>query len=164
MANLTMDSITIRSELKPGDLSYVSYKQAKLYSDEYNFGVDFEQYVLAGMSEFAKSYDPEKDRVWICEHNHIIIGFLLLMHRENNSSQLRYFYLDKEYRGIGLGKKLMTLYLEFYKEKRYKSSYLWTTKNLDSAAVLYTKFGFKLTEEKETNAFGIALQEQRYEI
>ena len=93
-----------------------------------------------------------------------IIGFVLLMHRENNAAQLRYFYLKPEYRGIGLGKKLMCLYMEFLKEKGYQSSYLWTTHELQTAASLYTRYGFKLTEEKESTAFGKPLKEQRYDL
>lgn len=93
-----------------------------------------------------------------------MIGFLLLMHRENNAAQLRYFYLEPAYRGIGLGKKLMTLYIEFLRKCGYKSSYLLTTHELVSAASLYMRHGFKLSEEKESASFGKSLREQRYDL
>ncbi|HEU4934001.1 MAG TPA: GNAT family N-acetyltransferase [Pyrinomonadaceae bacterium] len=89
-------------------------------------------------------------------------GFLLLMHREANAAQLRYFLLAPEYRGIGLGKRLMDLYMEFLHACGYKSSYLWTTNEQEAAASLYRRYGFVLTEEKESTAFGKALKEQRY--
>jgi peptidyl-dipeptidase Dcp len=159
-----LDNIAVRTELKPGDLSFIIYKQTMLYYEEYNFGVDFESYAFAGMHEFCNNYNPEKDRIWICEHEGIIVGSLLLMHRENNSSQLRYFYTDSEYRGMGLGKKLMQLCMEFIRKKSYQSCYLWTTNELDSAISLYTRNGFKLAEEKESTAFGKKLHEQRYDL
>jgi GNAT superfamily N-acetyltransferase len=159
-----LDDIQIRTQLKPGDLGYVIYRHGKLYGDEYNYGVSFETYVGAGMYEFYKNYNPEMDRVWICEDNSIIVGFVLLMHRENNTAQLRYFYLEPGYRGIGLGKKLMQLYMDFLKDKCYQSSYLWTTHELQTAASLYTRHGFTLTEEKESTAFGKSLKEQRYDL
>jgi GNAT superfamily N-acetyltransferase len=159
-----LEIIQIRTELKPGDLGYVIYRHGKLYGEEYKYGVSFEAYVGAGMYEFYKNYDPELDRVWICEHNNRIVGFVLLMHREHNTAQLRYFYLEPEYRGIGLGKKLMELYMNFLKEKGYQSSYLWTTHELHSAASLYKRHGFKLTEEKQSTAFGKPLKEQRYDL
>ncbi|MGH9966315.1 MAG: GNAT family N-acetyltransferase [Pyrinomonadaceae bacterium] len=93
-----------------------------------------------------------------------IIGFLLLMHRENNAAQLRYFLIDSQYRGIGLGKRLMDLYMEFLHRCEYRSSYLWTTHELTAAASLYKKYGFKLTEEKESSVFGKPLREQRYDL
>ena len=156
--------ISIRTELKPGDLGYVIYRHGKLYNEEYNYGIIFETYVAVGIHEFYKNYNPEKDSVWICEHDQKIIGFLLLMHRENNVAQLRYFYIEPAYRGIGLGKKLMELYMNFLKGKGYRSSYLWTTHELYSAASLYKRHGFKLTEEKESTAFGKVLIEQRYDL
>jgi peptidyl-dipeptidase Dcp len=161
---IIIDDITIRTELKPGDLGYVIHRHGKLYGDEYDYGVSFETYVALGIFEFYKAYNPERDRVWICEHNEGIIGFLLLMHRENNAAQLRYFYIEPEYRGIGLGKKLMSLYMDFLLKCGYASSYLWTTHELVSAASLYLRHGFKLSEEKESTSFGKPLKEQRYDL
>jgi peptidyl-dipeptidase Dcp len=92
-----------------------------------------------------------------------MIGFLLLMDR-GNAAQLRYFLIQPEYRGIGLGAKLLSLYMDFLRECNYKESYLWTTHELYAAAHLYKRLGFQLTEEKESTAFGKPLREQRYEL
>ena len=159
-----LDDIRVRNELLPGDLGYVTYLHGLLYGMEYGYGVQFESYCAAGLHEFYENYDSARDRVWVCEHNHKIIGFLLLMHRENHAAQLRYFLIDPQYRGIGLGKRLMELYIEFLHLCAYQSSYLWTTHELTAAASLYKKHGFKLTEEKESTVFGKPLREQRYEL
>lgn len=161
---MKLSEISIRTTLVPGDLGYVIHMHGRVYKQEYNYGIEFESYVAAGLNEFYQHYDPTRDRVWICEHNKKIIGFLLLMHRENNSAQLRYFILEPEYRSIGLGKKLMTLYLDFLNQSGYTSSYLWTTDELPAAASLYTRFGFTLTEEKDSTAFGKPVKEQRYDL
>ena len=58
----------------------------------------------------------------------------------------------------------MTMYVEFMHACGYTSSYLWTTKELHAAAHLYKKFGFRLTEEKESTAFGKPVIEQRYDF
>ncbi|MBD0333677.1 MAG: GNAT family N-acetyltransferase, partial [Chitinophagaceae bacterium] len=147
---ITLNAISIRTDLQPGDLGYVMYRHGAVYKEEYNYGISFETYVGLGLYEFYSNYSHELDRVWIAEHDNRIIGFLFLMHRENNSAQLRYFLIEPEYRGIGLGKKLMELYMQFMREKGYQSSYLWTTHELDCAASLYKRHGFSLTEEKES--------------
>ena len=156
--------IRVRNDLRPGDLGYVIHMHGRLYGMEYNYGVEFEMYVAHGLAEFYEQYDPHKDRVWICEHGDRIVGFLLLMHREVNAAQLRYFLLEPEYRGIGLGKRLMDLYMDFLRERGYSSSYLWTTNEQEAAAALYKHYGFVLTEEKESTAFGKRLKEQRYDL
>lgn len=160
---ITLDDVSIRTNLQPGDIGYIIHLHGRLYKKEYNYGIDFEAYVAEGLAEFYQQYDPQKDRVWICEHGDKIIGFLLLMHR-GETAQLRYFILEEGYRGIGLGNKLMSLYMDFLHTHRYKSSYLWTTHELFAAAHLYKKHGFVLTEEKDSTSFGKPLKEQRYDL
>lgn len=160
---ITLEDIHIRTGLKPGDIGYVIYLHGQLYKKENNYGIEFETYVAAGLAEFYQQYDPQKDGVWICEHKNKIVGFLLLAHR-GEAAQLRYFILKPKYRGIGLGNKLMNLYMEHLKKCNYRSSYLWTTDELPASAHLYKKFGFTLTEEKPSTAFGKAVREQRYDL
>ena len=163
MNKITLNDICIRTELRPGDLGYVTYMHGALYSKEYSYGLQFESYVAKGLCEFYEKYNFERNRIWACEHNDRMIGFLLLMDR-GDAAQLRYFLIEPEYRGIGLGRKLLDLYMDFLHECGYKASYLWTTHELITAAALYKKLGFKLTEEKESTAFGKPLMEQRYDL
>lgn len=163
-STLVYKNISIRTELKAGDLGYVIYRHGKLYAEENGYGIAFEAYVAAGLAEFYRLYDAAKDRVWVCEDKGEIIGFLLLMHRSETTAQLRYFYLEPKFRGIGLGGFLMRLFMDFLKEKGYRSAYLWTTNEQSAAAALYERNGFRLTEEKESNAFGKPLIEQRFDL
>jgi len=158
-----MSDISIRIALQPGDIGYVVYMHGALYGMEYNYGIQFETYVAKGLCEFYETFDPQRNRVWVCEHNNKIIGFLLLMDRKE-AAQLRYFLVDPDYRGIGLGSKLLNRYMDFLRECRYKASYLWTTHELTTAASLYKRFGFQLTAEKESTSFGKTLREQRYDL
>ena len=163
MNNVSLRDISIRTELRPGDLGYVIYLHGTLYSKEYGYGIQFENYVARGLCEFFEKYHPKRNRVWVCEHNDRMIGFLLLMDR-GESAQLRYFLIEPEYRGIGLGSKLLKLYMDFLLECGYKVSYLWTTHELSTASFLYKRLGFQLTEEEESAAFGKPLKEQRYDL
>jgi len=163
MKSLTLQDIQIRTELKPGDLGYIIYLHGKLYHKEYQFGIAFETYVAQGLEEFYHQYNPENNRVWVCEHAGKMIGFMLLMNR-GEMAQLRYFIIEPAYRGLGLGKKLMELFMEFLKSRGYKGAYLLTTHELKTAASLYTRHNFILTEEKNTSTFGRPLIEHRYEL
>jgi peptidyl-dipeptidase Dcp len=156
--------VTVRTGFGPGDLGYVIHMHGRLYALEYGYGVPFEMYVAAGMRELYEGYDGDRDVVWLCEHRGRIVGSLFLEHRESHAAQLRYFLIEPEYRGIGLGKKLLGLYMSALVQRGYRSSYLWTTHELTAAAALYRRFGFELTEEKESAAFGKPLVEQRYDL
>ena len=160
---VSLDDISIRTELQPGDIGYITHLHGALYGKEYNYGIQFEMYVAKGLCEFYEKYDLARSRVWVCEDKNKIVGFLLLMDR-GESAQLRYFLIEPEYRGIGLGLKLMNLYMDFLRECGYQKSYLWTTHELTTAANLYKRFGFQLTEEKDSTSFGKPLREQRYDL
>ena len=159
---MTLEDINIRHDLRPGDLGYVIYRASKLAERENNYGVPFEAYVAGGLVQFYENYDPSRDHVWVCEHDSRIIGFLLLVHRENNTAQLKNFYLEPEYRGIGLGKKLMLQFISLLKENGYSSSYLWTTDEQQTATALYKRHGYVLAEEKQSVAFGRPVVEQKF--
>jgi peptidyl-dipeptidase Dcp len=163
MNKLSLDEISIRTSLQSGDIGYVTYLHGALYQKEYNYSIQFESYVAKGLCEFYEKYDLNTNRIWACEHDARMIGFLLLMNR-GEAAQLRYFLIEPAYRGIGLGSKLMNLYMDFLQECGYQRSYLWTTHELSTAAALYKRHGFTLTEEKESTAFGKPLKEQRYDL
>ena len=163
MNRISLEDISIRTELRPGDMGYATYMHGVLYHKEYNYSLQFESYVAKGLCEFYEKYEPKRNRIWACEHDNRMIGFLLLMDR-GETAQLRYFLIEPEYRGIGLGSKLLNLYMDFLRDCRYKGSYLWTTHELTTAAALYKRLGYQLTEEKESNSFGKPLTEQRYDL
>jgi len=137
-----LEEITIRTDLRPGDIGFVTYLHGDLYKKEYDYGIGFEYYVAVGLNEFYQQYDPSNNRIWMAEHQGNRVGFMLLMNRG----------------------EAVRLYMEFLKECKYKSSYLWTTHELDAAAHLYRKHGFVLTDEKESDAFGKHVIQNRYEI
>jgi peptidyl-dipeptidase Dcp len=163
MNKVSLGDISIRTELRPGDIGYVTFMHGRLYHQEYNYGLQFESYVAKGLCEFYDKYNPERNRIWACEDTGRMIGFLLLMDR-GQAAQLRYFLIEPEYRGIGLGAKLLNSYVDFLRECGYRKSYLWTTHELTVAAALYTRLGFILTEQKESANFGKPLIEQRYDL
>jgi ribosomal protein S18 acetylase RimI-like enzyme len=163
MSRMSLDQITIRNELKPGDIGYATYLHGSLYAREYGYGMQFETYVAEGLCEFMKRHNPGMDRVWVCEHEGRMVGFLLVMER-GEAAQIRYFLIAPEYRGFGLGSKLMSQCMEFIKDRGYRKAFLWTTHELTAAARLYSSAGFRLTVEKESTAFGKLIRERRYDL
>lgn len=159
-----LKDIRIRNEWRPGDLGTILHLHGVLYAGEYGYGPIFEAYVAEGLAEFQKRYDPELDRVWICEHDGAVVGSLVIMHRENGAAQLRYFLLLPGYRGIGLGKKLVDSAMGYLRERGYASCFLLTEKELSAAAALYRRAGFVLAEEHESSIFGRPGTECRYEL
>jgi peptidyl-dipeptidase Dcp len=159
-----MTPFSIRNTLIPGDLGQVAHLHGRIYAEEHGFGFGFETYVMASLVEFYSQYDPISDRVWVVEVQGKMVGFLLLMHRPDNQAQLRYFILEKAYRGIGLGKSLMNEWMTFFHEKGYSSAYLYTTSGLDSAIHLYESVGFRKVSEKISGEFGVPMNQILFQL
>ncbi|MCS5491449.1 GNAT family N-acetyltransferase [Algoriphagus limi] len=157
-------NITVRNDLQPGDLGQVAALHGRIYFEEHGFGMGFEAYVMESLLEFYRQYNPNRDRVWVVEREGKMIGFLLLMHRQDIQAQLRYFILEKPYRGMGLGKKLMEEWMDFYREKGYKGAFLYTTSGLDPAVSLYERFGFRKVSQIKSRNFGVPLLEMLYRL
>ena len=156
-------SITIRTFLRPGDIGYVIHLHGKIYGEEYGYGLGFEGYVAESMAEFCHNYNPGKDKVGICEADAGIVGFLSLVNR-GDASQLRYFLIEKAYRGSGLGNRLMNTFMNTLADMGYEKAYLLTSDDLPAAASLYMKHGFRLVSEEENDQFGKRVKLQRYEL
>jgi len=157
-----LDRVKIRHDLRPGDMGAVVSLHGILYSREYGYDHTFEAYVAAGTAEFALSFDARKDRLWIAEVGKETVGSIAIVRRPESEAQLRWFLIHPDWRGIGLGRILLTEALQFCRESGYKSVFLWTVSYLAAATHLYKSAGFVKTEEKTSRLWGHTITEERY--
>ena len=154
---------SMRYGLKPGDMGYLTHLHGVVYAREYQYDIGFEAYVAAGIANFIQSFNPARDRIWLAEANRRIIGSIAIVGRSRNNAQLRWFFVHPDYRGHGVGKKLLKEALRFSKRRMYKTVFLWTTSELDAARHLYIDVGFRKTEEKRHVIWGKRVKEERYD-
>ena len=155
--------ISIRHEIKPGDIGYIIYLHGVLYDKEYGYDTSFEAYVAKYLTEFASSIKA-REKIWIIEKKNEILGSMAIVEHSKTDAQLRWLLLHPDIRGQGLGKQLMDDAIAFCKSKGYSSIFLWTEDLLEPAAKLYESRGFQLTEEKTHKIWGAELTEQKYEL
>jgi N-acetylglutamate synthase-like GNAT family acetyltransferase len=158
----TLDEVKVRHDLRPGDIGSVVSFHGILYSREYDYDHTFEAYVAAGTAEFAQSFDPHQDRLWIAEAGGETIGSIAIVRRPESEAQLRWFLIHPNWRGLGLGRILLREALQFCKQCRYKAVFLWTVSYLTAATHLYKSAGFEKTEEKTSRLWGHTVTEERY--
>jgi len=147
-----------------GDASYVTFLHGSLYSQEYGLDSTFEVEVGRGITEFVSRFDPQRDAFWVAETDGHVVGAIVIVHRARESAQLRWFILHPAYRGLGLGRELMTYAVEFCRDRGYKKVFLWTFDELHAATHLYRSFGFERTKRKTHLRWGRKLTEERYEL
>jgi len=154
----------LRYHLRPGDIGYLTHLHGITYAKEHGYDHTFEAYVADGLAEFIRSFSPDKDRIWLAETNHQIIGSIAIVENSKAEAQLRWFFVHPKYRGIGMGRKLLNEALHFCKERKYRSVFLWTTSELSTAQHLYTGAGFERTRKKTHQIWGRTVMEERYDL
>ena len=160
-----MADVTIRHDLRPGDMGRVIALHGVLYAEEYGFEHGFEAYVAETVAEFGKLTRPGLDRLWLAERDGRLVGSIAILGREDGAAQLRWFLVHPEARGRGLGRRLIDESLAFCRAAGYRSVYLWTVTGLDAAARLYVAAGFRKTETKPPEVlWGVQLAEERYDL
>jgi len=100
------------------------------------------------LARFVQSFDAWKDGLWIAEREGKIVGSIGIMGQENGKAQLGWFLVHPACRGRGLGRTLLKNVLQFCRDRKFKSIFLWTFSDLEAAAHLYHSFGFQKTEQK----------------
>jgi len=158
----SLPEFRILNHFEPGDIGAIIELHWRLYHENYRFELGFEKYVARTFADFVCHFKEGKDHIWIAKAGGQIKGCIALIDRGEKKAQLRYFITTPDYRGKGLGRLLLQLFMQHIKDHHYGQIFLWTTENLKAAAHLYIKEGFRLAEQRESDTFGVPLLEQKY--
>lgn len=154
----------IVSGYTPGMIGRITEMHANYYSLHYGFGYFFESKVATGVAEFVGRLDEKGNRIWLAMHHGRVVGSLAIDGQDlgNNEAHLRWFILDDDCRGSGMGRKLLKQAMDFCDSYGFAAVQLWTFSGLDVARRLYETFGFRLTKEWRGEQWGNAMLEQQF--
>lgn len=162
-------SIRLRSH-RPGDVGWLLQRHAELYAKEYSYLPVFEAYVAETIPPFLRAYDAQRDRLWIAEagtgkarHR---VGCIAIHHdpERRGWAKLRWYLVEPEARGMGLGRRLMDTALRFTKRAGYRGVHLLTVDDLVDARRVYEREGFRLVSEGPRCAWAPWANEQRWDL
>ncbi|MDM7912622.1 MAG: GNAT family N-acetyltransferase [Methanotrichaceae archaeon] len=156
-------SISLRHDLRPGDVGYITYLHGTLYAQDQGWDYTFDAYVASPLAEFARS-QSSRERIWILEKDGRIVGSAAVVKFSDKMAQLRWLLLDPSIRGQGIGRWLAEEALKFCRAAGYYYVFLWTVKTLTIATKLYQSLGFRATEEQTHELWGRIVTEVRYDL
>ena len=160
-----MDNVTLTSYI-PGAIGRVTELHAAYYSKHWGFDLFFESKVATELSELLNRFDETRDGFWAATVDGRIAGSVAIDGKEvqTHGARLRFFIVDPEFQGRGLGSMLLREAIEFCRRSNFRRLYLSTFAGLIAARHLYIKFGFVLSEEQEDNHWGKTVVEQTFEL
>lgn len=159
-----MSAVRLRHRLRPGDIGHVVHRHGVLYALERGWDHRFEAYVAGPLAEFALRHDAERERMWLAELDERIVGSIAIVSGEADAAQLRWYLVEPDCRGMGVGRRLLDEALAFCRATGRTRVYLWTVAGLDAAAHLYRHAGFALTESVRGDRWAAGVVEERYDL
>lgn len=148
---------------KPGDLGTMASMHMDFYMKEYGLDSTFEFYLFEGMTRFLKNREAGKGGVWVADHNGVVVGSIAIDHEDDSTAKLRWLLVNPEFRGMGIGRRLMDEAMEFCRLNLYRRIFLWTFSELREARHLYELYGFSPTEEMKHEIWGKEITEERWD-
>ena len=159
--------ITLRAELRPGDLGTIVHHHGAVYALEHGFDRTFDAYVAGPLSACVLEGSP-RERIWIAESkaDGRFLGCVAIVAAAERpgAAQLRWFLVLPEARGRGLGTRLLREAVAFARTSGYESLLLWTVSALAAAARRYEAEGFRKAESRPGRHWGVDVVEERYEL
>ena len=150
--------------LRPGDIGWVTHRQAIIYYEEYGWDERFEALCAEILAHFVQNFNSDSEHAWIAERNGEIVGSIFCVRKSKTIAQLRLLYVEPRERGTGIGTRLVDECVEFARRRKYTKIMLWTNSVLDSARRIYERKGFRLVKEERHHSFGKNLTGQNWEL
>jgi len=141
------DTISVRDELRAGDLGSIVALHGTCYEALPGFGLAFEAYVARTVAEYILDAGA-KGRIWIAERDGRLVGCTAIVLRDEDRGQLRWVLVDQSARGLGLGKRLVNNALQFCRNNGCKEVFLETTDGLPESQALYDALGFEIVSHE----------------
>ena len=158
-----LPSVTLRHH-QPGDMGWITHRQAVLYNQEYGWNEEYEALIAEIMARFLRNFDARYERCWVAERDGEIVGSVFCVRKSKTVAQLRLLYVEPSMRGSGLGTHLVNECIAFARKHGYRKLTLWTNSVLHSARRIYERAAFKMAAEEKHHSFGKDLVGQNWDL
>ena len=159
-----LDRTAIEEGYTPGLLGRIVEMHGSYYAKRAGFGAAFERKVAGELAEFTARLEIPDNSIWYALRGEKIVGSIAIDGEDvgKRRAHLRWFIVDNEVWGSGIGRALILNALAFCDDRGFHETHLWTFEGLDAARKLYEKAGFSLAEECRGGQWGKEVLEQKF--
>ncbi|MFB2550821.1 bifunctional helix-turn-helix transcriptional regulator/GNAT family N-acetyltransferase [Ensifer soli] len=147
-----------------GDVARIVHRQAILYAGEYGWNGEYEALALEIAARFLRDFKPGREACHVAEREGEIVGAVFLVEDDAETGRLRLLHVEREARGLGVGRLLVRACIASARAAGYRRLTLWTNDVLAAARRLYESEGFRLVSEERHRSFGKDLNGQVWSL
>lgn len=103
------------------------------------------------LQKIPQVYDG-RSKFWIALSNGVVVGTVGILAVEELTAKLKRMFVKKEFRGTGLGKRMLDTALQFARAAGYTKIILNTHKKMERAHHFYRKNGFTFVGVKKKDS------------
>ena len=156
----------IRRGYEPGLIGRVGELHGRYYAAAWGVRAAFEILMTREFCDFVEHYESDRDTVLSAHMGGELIGSISIIggRQSTDNAQLRFFIVDPEYQGHGVGKALLAAALEWCRKRGFREVFLWTVDHLPQSRHLYEKAGFRVTMRCTDDRYTAPLESLKLEF
>ena len=138
-----------REGFEPGYLGRIVQMHGEYYARVWGTGAAFEAGMAREFCEFCEHYNPERDLLCTVHRDETIVGCIAINGTQSERpglARLRWYLLEEECQGQGIGSRLLNRALAFCQAQGFPLVYLWTVEGLPASRHLYERAGFHVIQ------------------
>jgi GNAT superfamily N-acetyltransferase len=159
--------IELHHHYEPGVIGRIGELHGRVYADAWGTAAPFEILMTRGLCDYFEHYDPDRDLFITAHADGAIVGSLAVDGHttDPDTARLRFVLVDPHHRGHGAGKAMLSAALDWCREKRYQSIFLWTVDHQAQtrSRALYERAGFHEVARIRDNRYSIPLDSVKME-
>ena len=158
-----INGVVLTTDFTHEDIEASIENHIKIFTEEFGFTDNFKKIVNDTLPAFEKNYNPENEFMLVAKVDGKFAGTITFIGEENGVGRLRYFFINPEVRGKGVGKLTFTQAMELAKEWGYKHLYFSTFSVLKVARTMYHQLGFEITSSEPADFVAPGVIEEIWE-
>lgn len=163
-ARVLLRAVRVERGYRTGLIARVTDLHARHYAAAAGFGQAFESIVAGGLAAFCDRLAHPRNAIWAALEDDTVLGSITIDGEDLGPeiAHLRWFIVADGQRGRGIGRRLLSMAIDFAAALGSPEIHLWTFAGLDAARHLYEAHGFACVEERPGAQWGATVTEQRF--
>ncbi|HCR12278.1 GNAT family N-acetyltransferase [Solidesulfovibrio sp.] len=155
--NMAAQGVALRPGYEPGIVGRVGELHGRYYAKAWGAGAPFEILATRDMCAFIEGYDPARDLMLGAYAGERLVGSVAVLGRspDPDGAQLRFFIVDPDWHGRGVGKALLARALDWCRARGTARVFLWTVDGLAASRRLYEKAGFRIVAREPDDRYTV---------